>query len=393
MATVTKRKWTYKGVEKSAWVVRYVDGRGNRKQETFEQKKLADKFRLKVETELHQGVHVAASDTVTLRVAADLYLDDCERRLKIKDRMTRTTLANYRAGVKYTIAPTLGGVKLTDVTADMLQEHLNNLAITYSRANVARARWLLKAILALAVRKRLIARNIVVEGGVRVPCFERERVAVPSRAELGRLLAEVEKREKGDRHNVFEQRRCAIVLAIFCGMRRGEICGLHWENVDFEARMIRVRHNMSFLDGLKSPKTWAGIRDIAMPERVMLALRALHDLRGNPEDGLAFLTHKAKRVTPVMLWEYWRTVAERAGLCDETGRPKYHFHALRHANVSLLIADGLTPLHIKSHIGHANVSTTLNVYGHLFPEDESIRKSVDRITAGFSVAQENAKSA
>lgn len=383
MASVNKRKWTYKGVEKTAWVLRYVDKNGKRHTSTFGTKKAADHARLRVETEIDMGVHVAASETVTVATACDLYMKDCERRHRIKDRMTLTTLANYRAAIKYTIIPQLGALKLTALTADILQEHLNELSIKCSRANVMRCRWLLKAVLAYAIRKRMIARNLIVEGGVRVPSFVKERIDIPTRAELSKILKEIEVRHPLDRHNVFEIRRCAILLAMFCGMRRGEICGLHWENVDFDAGVIRIRHNMSLLDGLKTPKTWAGIRDVSMPEKVRVALQALAAQSGNPSSGLVCRTHQGKRVAPVQLWTYWVKVAKRAGLCDDKGVPKYHFHALRHANVSLLIADGLTPLHIKTHIGHANVSTTMNVYGHLFPEDERIRKSVESITNGL----------
>lgn len=379
MATVTKRKWTYKGEEKTAWVVRYVDNQGKRRQETFERQKEAKEYLRKVENELHQKVHVPAGETTTVAAAARLYLDDCERRHKIKDRMTMTSIKNYTQAIASTVEPQLGHYKLTDLTADILQEHLNDLAVTFSRATVMRCRWMLKAILGLAVRKKLIARNLIVEGGVRVPSFERERIPIPSRSELTRLLAAVDVRAWKENQFVFSVRRVALSLAIFCGMRRGEICGLHWQNVDFEAGIIRVRHNMTLHDGIKAPKTWAGIRDIAMPQRVRDILREHHALWGCPEEGLVIRGRDGTKVQPAQLWFYWKTVAKRAGLVDDKGVPLYHFHALRHANVSLLIADGLTPLHIKSHIGHANVSTTLNVYGHLFPEDDSIRRSVDSI--------------
>lgn len=391
MASVSKRKWTYKGVEKSAWVLRYVDKAGRRHSDTFPTKKAADQARIRIEGEIEMGVHTAARDTCTVAEAGELFVAECERRLRIKDRMTRTTLANYRNQVRQIVAE-FGKTKLTDLTALGIQDWLNGLNVSYSRQSVEKSHLVFKMILAHAVARGLISRNIIVHGRVRVPSRERVRIAVPSIEEARRLLAALAQREPAERHAAFHARRVAVHLAIFGGLRRGEICGLHWENVRFDRGLIQIRQSLSQLDGLKAPKTQAGIRDVPISPTVLDVLLEAHVAQGSPATGHVVKNHQGGKIRPTHLWTLWKHVATKAGLVDERGIPLYHFHALRHVAASLLIADGLTPLHVKTFIGHARVSTTLDVYGHLFPEDERIRASVGKVAERFFLAQEPQKS-
>lgn len=388
MASVAKRKWTYNGVEKTAWVLRYADKFGKRHSQTFQTKKAADQARLRVETEIDMGIHIAAGDTVTMKEAADKFIDECERRLRIKDRMTRTTLSNYRNYTKH-VVERFGTIKLTDLTANMVQGWLNDFSIKYGRVSVQHGYLMLKFILAHAVTSGHLSRSVVVHSKIRLPARDQTRIAIPSIEQGRRLLAASAVREKSERVSAFHNRRVALHLGMFGGMRRGEICALQWQNVHFERGVIQIRQSLSQLDGLKAPKTKAGIRDIPIAPVVLDVLLEAHVAQGSPGKGFVIANHQGRKVPPTHLWVLWRRVAEKAGLVDEEGTPLFHFHALRHVAASLLIADGLTPLHVKSFIGHARVNTTLDVYGHLFPEDERIRASVGNVTSRFYVPQES----
>lgn len=72
-----------------------------------------------------------------------------------------------------------------------------------------------------------------------------------------------------------------------------------------------------------------------------------------------------------------QTVMKAAGLVEGNGTPKYAFHALRHANVAILIDQGLDAYRIKVLIGHGSINVTLDIYGHLFPDDGAGRKAID----------------
>lgn len=388
MASVTKRKWMHNGTERTAWVIRYTDKSGSRKQETFEQKKQADRRRVEIEGELSRGVHVAVSDSCTVRQLADAYMQDVERRHHIGDRMTMTSVKSYRNMIYNHICVEFGTLKVVDLTPAMIQDWLNSKCETWKRSSVRRAHCNFTLLLSFAVSKRLAGRNVIKESRVRVPMGEVKRVAVPNRAQLAALLEALETRGTAERHRSVPIRRAAITLAMFCGLRRGEVCGLQWDNVDFGERLVRVRHNMSVHDGLKAPKTFAGIRDVPMPDPVFQALTILHEASGKPELGHVITAHSGRAMYPAELWEYYRDLCRRAGLADDGGKPLFHLHALRHAAASLAIAKGLSPLHVKTFIGHARVATTMDIYGHLFPDDERIAMALKSVAADFAPQQQ-----
>ena len=75
-------------------------------------------------------------------------------------------------------------------------------------------------------------------------------------------------------------------------------------------------------------------------------------------------------------------------MTDEDGKPRFTFHVLRRAAVSLLVSQGLLPIHVKTTVGHSRVSTTLDVYGHLFPEDKRIKGAVAGVAQLFDAIRE-----
>ena len=76
---------------------------------------------------------------------------------------------------------------------------------------------------------------------------------------------------------------------------------------------------------------------------------------------------------------------EAAGLVDGNGTPKYAFHTLRHANVAILIDQGLDAYRIKGLIGHGSINVTLDVYGHLFTDDGAGRRAIDGAANALTV--------
>jgi len=392
MASVRKREWIYKGERRVAWVVDYSDALGKRRMQTFKSKKDADRGRLKIETEIDMGTHVAPSDTLTVREACDEFMLHCEKRLRIKDRMTVTTVATFRNSTKHIIAR-FGKMKMTAMTPAAVEDWLQDLCLTFKRRSVEMHCGVLKRVFALAFRNGRVGRNILVEGRVRIPERPKERIAIPTRPEVEELLRSLVNRAPKEHMLCLWNRRVAVGLALFCGMRRGEICGLDWGHINFDAGTITIRQSYSLQNGLKAPKTYAGIRDIQAPNVVLQLIRGLWEYRGKPSTGAVIVANAPtkRRMPPAMLWSLWQRTAKRAGLADDEGKMKYHFHALRHTAVSLLIAEGLSPVHIRAFIGHANVSTTMNVYAHLFPDDGSIGKGMETIANRLSPQQGSGK--
>lgn len=85
MASVRKRKWKHKGVEREAWVVAYTDQSGKRRIQTFDKKKEAETAKTQIELEIASGSHVAASQSLTVAKACEMYLRHYEQRVKAKE--------------------------------------------------------------------------------------------------------------------------------------------------------------------------------------------------------------------------------------------------------------------------------------------------------------------
>lgn len=391
MATVTKRKWTYKGEEKTAYIVRYTDLNGKRQQETFKLFKPANAFRIKIESELEQRVHVARSDTWTFAQANEEYMADCERRFKAKKNMGRANIITYESMARVHLLPEFGAMKMSDINGETLRAFFDRKSEKYKPNTVDRMRGQMQCIFQYAVQRQKAPRNPMDAKGLRAGALKATRVEIPSKQDIETILRYLDDRQHRERTHCWLVRRAAIKLALFCGMRAGEICGLLLENIDFEKRTITIKHSLSRFEGLKSPKTAAGVRRVPFPTTVEEDLLALKERRGDTP-GTLFLSRTGRAFVSTDINRLWQKTAKGAGLADAKGLAKYSFHKFRHAAASLAIEAGLPVMHVKTMMGHSKVSTTIDTYGHLFPEDTRIATTMQNVAAQFCVAQESSKS-
>jgi integrase len=155
-------------------------------------------------------------------------------------------------------------------------------------------------------------------------------------------------------------------------MRRGELCGLQWGDVDLDKATLRVKRSVEETRAglrLKSPKTKRGRRSLTLPPETVTMLRnhkvqqmqlrlVLGQGAVKPET-FVFNTVEDGMLSPDNLSRDWRQV------CNSKKLPLVSFRALRHTHASLLIAKGVDILMVSRRLGHSKASTTLNVYGHL----------------------------
>ena len=180
------------------------------------------------------------------------------------------------------------------------------------------------------------------------------------------------------------------VLALSTGARRGEILALRWGDVDLTAGTIRIARSLEQTTGslkFKQPKTARGTRTISLPAAAVEALQ-VHRKRQLEQrmalgqgklvaETLVFSTIDGEPMSPNGLSRDWGNFVRAQGL------PLVSFHGLRHSHVSALIASGVDPLTISRRIGHANVSTTTNVYGHLFKQtDTTAATAIEAVLKG-----------
>lgn len=154
----------------------------------------------------------------------------------------------------------------------------------------------------------------------------------------------------------------AIVhLAMFCGLRRSEVFGLQWADVEVNGGRIRVERSISY-GQVTETKTLNSERVVDVPAAVLDALERHRRATPPMDDGWIFRSSSGRPLDPAN-WYKRRFVPlrQRAGLRDGVG-----LHALRHSFCSLLIRNNENPKYIARQMGHSSVAFTMDVYGHLF---------------------------
>jgi integrase len=178
----------------------------------------------------------------------------------------------------------------------------------------------------------------------------------------------------------------AIVVGLTCGLRPGELLGLHWDDVDLDREVLAVRRALVRIGGairLGPTKNAAARRQLRLPEATAESLRQ-HRLRqdahrceigeGWHDEGLVFPTGIGTLQDPANLRRGLQQVTERAGL----GR--WHPHELRHSAASLLSAAGVPLEEVADVLGHSSTRVTSQTYRHrTTPTIEAAADAMDRI--------------
>ncbi len=387
--SIRKRNWrSDEGVEKTAWVVDYVDQGGKRRLKTFERKKDADNFQATAKVEVKAGIHTAESASVTVAEAGERWIAAC-----ISAGLERTTIDAYRSHLDLHIVPFLGRRKLSELTMPMVSEfetQLRNGTDTErprSPAMVKRVRADLSALLSTAQETGLVARNVVREMRARRKRGQERQaerrakpklkigIDIPTREEIKAIVTALN-----------GQWRPLLLTAIFTGLRASELRGLRWSNVDLSKRELHVRERADEYKQLGRPKSGSGERTVPLTPMVANVLREWRLQCPKGELGIVFPTAKGEIAgLPSIVRRGLIPAQLAAGVTNEIPgahgmpikRAKYPgLHALRHFYASWCInrrADGgleLPPKVVQERLGHSTIAMTLDVYGHLFPRHD-----------------------
>ncbi len=294
----------------------------------------------------------------------------------IVKRSTRPkTYESYRDNVRLHIVPALGRIRLEKLRAPAIQRFLNDkLDSGLSPRTVEYLHAILRTALNQAVEWRIIPSNPAMRAKPpRVPRAEIEPFTV---AEAQRILAAVEGHRLG-----------ALYGAAFAlGLRQGEALGLPWSALDFEAPSVTITQALQRVDGkvrFVEPKNDRSRRTIPLPETVRQALlkhrarqaeeRRLAGTRWK-EHGLVFASSIGTPLHPRNVLRHFHETLKALGI------PRRRFHDLRHTAATLLIAQGVPARVIMHILGHSQISTTLDVYGHCLPEmANDAMRGMDRV--------------
>lgn len=161
-----------------------------------------------------------------------------------------------------------------------------------------------------------------------------------------------------------------FVVAFFTGMRRGEILALRWTDIDFPARLIRVRRSYSAAGRAEqrvetAPKTPSSVRDLGIPAPLVDALQA-HLSRQSSMPGFSpglLVCGGPSHLIAATLRAHCIAYADSAGL------PHIRVHDFRHSHATLLANNGINIQEIARRLGHSNTQVTWATYAHLYPRE------------------------
>lgn len=372
MTAIRKRNWTTPtGEAKAAWLVDYQDQSGKRRAKQFRTKKEAEEYADRARLEVRQGTHTHDRDSITVSIAADLWIAAAEA-----ERLEWSTLKRYRELAELHIKPRFGELKLTALTKPVVQDFRLELLKSKSRAMASKILRTLSAILNNAMQIGAISQNVVASVKVGKVKRDAKEIVIPTRVELKAMIAAATDTE-----------RPLILAAITTGLRSSELRGLRWQDIDLAAGTVTVRQRADQIGQIGPPKSEAGRRTIPIPPELVSELKRWKLRCSHSRLDLAF---PSKRGTPLrhnnMLRRLYFPLQIRAGLAvphldgkreyrrDENGQPiltgKYQFHSLRHAAASGWIAQRIDLKRLQVWIGHGSIQLTLDTYGHLLADQE-----------------------
>ena len=318
-----------------------------------------------------KGVDTPDSESINVAEAGEHWIRTGEG-----NNLERATLVDYARMLNMHVAPRIGRVKLSQLSAPMVRDFEDRLRQDgMSAAMVPKVRCALSMLLADSQERGFVNRNVVRElrrGKERKA--ERRRkgklkigVDIPTPDEIRAVIARLQGRW-----------RPLLLTAIFCGLRASELRGLRWQDVDFEARELHVRQRADRYNAIGRPKSEAGERTVPIPPPVLNALREWK--LACPKGGLDLVYPNGagkieahgniinRGLIPVQI---------AAGVVGADGKAKYTgLHALRHFYASWCInrkADGgleLPAKVVQERLGHSSIAMTMDTYGHLFPRGD-----------------------
>lgn len=319
-----------------------IDGRRKRKTIYAKTKGEARVKLAKALRERDQGALVMQHTTVEAWMGTWL-----ERKSRPPKPLKPQTMRSYRSKVALYIVPMLGRRRLTDLRAEHIEAMYDQMrADGKAEATVRQTHAILLGALKDAVRADRLSYNPMLK--VNAPGTEkavREQLTVD---QARRVLTAA-----GDDARWW--------LAVFYGMRQGEVLGLDWAHVDLERGVLHIEQTLQTDEGgrlfLGTPKSAAGTRPIPLVGQIHTRLLLAWETAGRPTSGLVF--HNAGHpIQPKRDWQAWRDLLDRATVIPFAPLPVVALHAARNSAASLMEAAGIPDRLVMQILGQSQVQTT-----------------------------------
>ena len=363
---------------------RYVTFKGTKREAQAELNRLLNRR--------NEGTYVDPTKMTVAEYLEHWLAVDIDRRVATK------TARRHRGIVHHQISPRIGRIpmrKLTPVHIEAFEAELQQSGYVKGRKRghglaaqtVLHVHRTLSQALAHAVKTGVLFKNPAEQ--VKPPRPRRREIAILTKPEVAAVLRAAEE----------TWIYLPVLVGITTGMRRGEILGLRWSDINFNAATLTVNQSLERMKGksvFKSPKTNTSRRTITLPAMTLEALKAHRSKQateclqlGLGKAELVFSHGDKTTLDPDSLTKAFDR------LIATTGVRRITFHGLRHTHISHQLMDGVHVKIVSERAGHTSISTTLSVYAAFIPNmqadaaagvDSWLRKELAEQVGGKSVA-------
>ena len=308
--------------------------------------------------DLYRDVDLTEDSRMTLGEWLDKWLDEY-----MIFTIRESTLDSYRAMVKNQVKPFIGSKQISSLTTADMQKFYNKIkkegrvrehpihGKTLADSMVRGVHMMLHEALDTAVKERLIAKNPT--NGTTVPKCNYPEKQILGDNQLETFLEAIKEHEYW----------CDFFyVEVMTGLRRGEICGLRWQDINFEENKLQVKRSVSVKKGggvsIGETKTESGVRCIQMPPSVAELLKSKRQT-AITEWVFPHFLHPEQPISPASAYRKLKVILKNAEL------PLIRFHDLRHTFATHATQGGVDPKTLAGILGHTNASFTLDTYTHV----------------------------
>lgn len=286
----------------------------------------------------------------------------------VKTNLKENTQKNYRGILNAHLIPRFGIYRLKSVSPSLIQNYLNELGESHlSKHTCEIIQTVLRKSFKMAVFPyQLIKQNPTVY--TQLPKYNENRTYTRKKLKLITMQ---------QYQQILEITPAAspiyipIQVAFNTGMRRGEVCGLQWDCVDFNERTITIKRNLQQYGKndwkIETPKSQAGYRTIVIGQTLIDILKAhkKHQMEERLRYGQYYYDsnfvctkENGKPVLPNSIKYYCSQIQKKLGF-------PFSFHSLRHTHATMLLENGAKMKDIQARLGHAKITTTMDTYSHV----------------------------
>jgi integrase len=349
------------------WQARYRDAANQEHAETFGGKADADTWLAGAQADMARGDW---RDPTMARVAFATW---AERWLATTVHLAPKTRIGYESILRTRCLPAFGTTPVVAIDTPAVRGFVSDLlAADVPVGTVVKARAVLRLVMATAIEGGAIKANPC--DGVRVGRTRRREMVFLTPAQVEDLATAITNPSRGGSYPAYG---LLVRFAAYSGLRAGEITALRVSRLDLMRGRVDVAESLSEVPGrglVYGPTKTYHRRSVAIPRFLVDELAHLVAAQAGHAPVFTATTGGPLRWTNFYPRHYRPAVLE-AGL-----PPSTRFHDLRHTCAALSVAQGAHPEAIKQRLGHSTITTTLDVYGHLFPElEEALTDRLDAI--------------